>query len=123
MTITEAIGQADRLKPNQYTVEQKIRWLSTLDGKVLAEVFQTHEDNPVESFDGYLNSDPGTQLMIPFPYDEDVYVTYLQAQIDRENGEIAKYNQSISLFNSNFMTFESYWNRNHKPLGGARFRY
>ena len=123
MTIAEAIGQADRLKPNQYTVEQKLRWLSVLDGRVYSEVFSTHENNPLESFDGYLDSKPDTKLLIPFPYDESVYITYLQAQIDRENGEIAKYNQSIKLYNNHFMDFESYWNRTHKPKGGARFLF
>lgn len=123
MTITEAIGQADKLKPNQYTVEQKIRWLSILDGKVFAEVFSTHEGSPVEDFKGYAGSDPGTELLIPFPYDEDVYVSYLQAQIDRENGEIAKYNQTAKLYNNSYMIFENFWNRTHKAIGGARFLF
>lgn len=43
MTITEAIERVDTLKPNQYTDEQKVRWLERLDGQLFLELVCTHE--------------------------------------------------------------------------------
>lgn len=122
MTIAEAISLVDKLKPNQYTEVMKKNWLSKLDGLVFKEVFQTHEDNPVESFEGYEEAGMETELLIPYPYDEDIYNYFLQASMDKENGETAKYNQSITLYNNAFLTFQNYYNRTHKPISsGTRF--
>ena len=122
MTIAEAISLVDKLKPNQYTEDMKKNWLSKLDGLVFREVFQTHEDNPIESFEGYEEAGMETELLIPYPYDEDIYNYFLQASIDKENGETAKYNQSITLYNNAFLTFQNWYNRTHKPISsGTRF--
>lgn len=122
MTIAEAISLVDKLKPNQYTEVMKKNWLSKLDGLVFREVFQTHEDNPLESFEGYEEAGMETELLIPYPYDEDIYNYFLQASIDKENGETAKYNQSITLYNNAFLTFQNWYNRTHKPISsGTRF--
>ena len=37
MTAGEMIALADRLRPNQYTTADKLRWLERLDGQVLSE--------------------------------------------------------------------------------------
>ena len=122
MTIAEAISLVDKLKPNQYTEDMKKKWLSKLDGLVFKEVFQTHEDNPIESFEGYEAAGMETELLIPYPYDEDIYNYFLQASMDKENGETAKYNQSITLYNNAFLTFQNFYNRTHKPISsGPRF--
>ena len=122
MTIAEAISLVDKLKPNQYTEDMKKKWLSKLDGLVFKEVFQTHEDNPIESFEGYEAAGMETELLIPYPYDEDIYNYFLQASMDKENGETAKYNQSITLYNNAFLTFQNFYNRTHKPISsGTRF--
>lgn len=122
MTIAEAITLVDRLKPNQYPETMKKNWLSKLDGLVFKEVFQTHEDNPIESFEGYEEAGMETELLIPYPYDEDIYNYFLQASMDKENGETAKYNQSITLYNNAFLTFQNFYNRTHKPISsGTRF--
>ena len=116
MTIAEAISIVDKLKPNQYAESFKIKWLSKLDGQIFKEVFQTHADSPIESFEGYDNSSTDTELLVPYPFDEDIYNYFLQAQIDKENGETAKYNQSITLYNNAFLTFQNWYNRTHLPL-------
>ena len=123
MTIKEAIDLVDRLKPNQYTENLKIKWLSKLDGQIYKEVFLTHEGNSVENFVGYDEASQETVLLVPYPY-EDIYNYFLQAQIDKENGEIAKYNQSITLYNNAFLSFQNYYNRTHMPLpSGTRFKF
>ena len=124
MTVAEAISIVDKLRPNQYRDTFKIKWLSKLDGLIFKEVFQTHADSPIESFDGYDENAQNTELLVPYPYDEDIYNYFLQAQIDKENGETGKYNQSITLYNNAFLAFQNWYNRTHAPLPSAtRFKF
>lgn len=124
MTISEAISMVDRLKPNQYTESQKIMWLSQLDGKIFLELVSTHADG-AESFEGYTDeTDNDTKLLVDEPYSDDIYNYYLQSMIDRENGEIAKYNQSGTLFNASYLAYANYYNRMHLPLPhGSYFKF
>lgn len=121
MTINDAIAMVDVKKPNQYDTSMKIEWLSKLDGMVFLDVFCTHEGNPAKHFRGYtLDTDADTKLLVPHPYDEDIYNYFLQAQIDSENGEMAKYNVSITLFNDAMKRFQDFWNRTHMPIRKMR---
>lgn len=43
MTIQDALTVADTMRPNRIDDEQKIMWLSQLDGKVWNETISTHE--------------------------------------------------------------------------------
>ena len=43
MTVAEAIALVDALKPNHYTVAQKVGWLNELDGMLHDDVIMTHE--------------------------------------------------------------------------------
>ena len=44
--------------------------------------------------------------------------------IDKENGETAKYNQSITLYNNAFHAFQAWYNRTHLPIPtGQRFLF
>jgi len=117
MTISNAITIIDSVKPNQYTDSEKIRWLNDLDGKIKAEVIDTHESNTEVEFNGYDSTTPDdTKLLVDAPYD-DIYVHWLESRIDYTNGEFAKYNNSISMFNSAIQSFISFYNRTHMPKG------
>lgn len=121
MTIAEAIALVDKFKPNQYDTATKIAWLSLLDGHVQREIIMTHEhDTAAETFAGYTpTTDQTTALLVPYPYDQDLYNYYLQSMIDRENGEAAKYNQSAALYNASWTAYQSYYNRTVAPLPAA----
>ena len=43
MYIIDAIEQVDSLKPNSYKREDKIRWLSEIDGQIYEEVIKKHK--------------------------------------------------------------------------------
>ena len=117
MTIIEAIHQIDSIKPNSYSQSDKIRWLSRLDGKVKNEIINTHEGENKEVFTEYNEQTrTATELLIPHPYDE-VYVLWLEAQMDYANGEYTKYNNSITMFNEAYAQFERFYNRTHMPNG------
>lgn len=122
MTIMGAVNHIDAVKPNGYSQTEKIKWLSTLDGIVKAEIIDTHEGGEGLTFKGYDELTPLTQeMLIPYPYD-DVYIKWLEAQIDYANGEYNKYNNSITVYNKAFSDFEKSYNRTHMPLG-KKFKY
>ena len=117
MTIMDALYRIDELKPNSYSQTQKIKWLSSLDGIVKSEIIDTHEGGEGIVFSGYdENADLSTELLIPAPYD-DIYLRWLEAQIDYTNGEYGKYNNSIVMYNTAYSAFKNHYNRTHMPIG------
>ena len=123
MTISDAITMVDALRPNQYSKDMKIRWLSRLDGMIWQEVIRTHE-GAAETFDGYSSAElESKEMLVAAPYDEDVYNNDLQAMIDRENGEAGKYSQSITLFNAAFVRWRNWYNREHMAKDAGTFRF
>ena len=124
MTIIEAINRVDAVKPNTYSQLEKVKWLSGLDGIIKAEIIDTHEGGEDVTFSGYTDAtDLTTVLLVPAPYDE-VYIRYLEMQIDYANNEYAKYNNSLMMYNSAYNAFEKHYNRDHMPISrGNRFLF
>lgn len=115
MTVGAAIEQVDRLHPNRFSEDEKLQWLSEIDGTIVRELFDTHEDSPLEAeFTGYTMADMGKDLLAPYPYDQ-IYRWYLESQIDFANMEINKYNNSKTMFNSAYLTYTDHYNRTHMP--------
>ena len=122
MKIAEAISKVDALKPNTYTSEDKIEWLSTLDAKVKSQIIDAHEcDDPI-FFYGYDSvCDQETELLVPAPYDE-MYLRWLEAMIDYHNSEDSHYNNAIILFNNAYEGYKKHYTRTHMPIStGNRF--
>lgn len=116
MTIMGAISHIDSIKPNRYTQVEKIKWLSTLDGLIKREIIDTHEGGENVSFAGYDDvSDLTSELLVPAPYD-DMYLKWLETQIDYANGEYNKYNNTAMAFNTVLESYKKYYNRTHKPI-------
>lgn len=117
MTIKECIDIVDNLKPNQYSIKDKVGWLSFIDAIIINDVLKTHEgyDGRYDSFEGYSEDKLSTPLIVPNPYDR-LYTAYLQMKIDSENGETARYNNSAALYNAYMMEYRKYYNKTHMPL-------
>lgn len=121
MTINEAITKLDDLKHNTYSQTNKIEWLSRLDAMVKKFVIDTHEGEEV-TFNGYNDStDVNTELLVNAPFD-DVYLLWMEAQIDYYNGEYEKYNNSIDRFNESYSSYQNHYNRTHMPKG-KKFKF
>ena len=117
MTIIECLDKIDELKPNNYEKNEKIKWLSTLDGLIYNNIIKTHEGSEGVEFNGYDVETPlETKLLVSAPYD-DVYIKWLEAQIDYANGETGKYNNALIAYNDAFSSFERHYNRTHMPKG------
>ena len=122
MTIYEAITRVDGLKFNTYTQEDKILWLSELDGNIKHQILDKHEGGDQIAFGGYgPDTDPETVLLVGAPFDV-VYLRWLEAQIDYHNGEYEKFNASIILYNTALEAFANYYKQTHRPVSrGSRF--
>lgn len=117
MTLIEAINRIDSLKPNGFLQEDKVRWLSNLEGSIKSEIIDKHEGAENVTFNGYNEStNLNTVLLVPAPYD-DVYVRYLEMQMDYTNGEYARFENSVTMYNNAYSAFERHYNRTHMPLG------
>lgn len=124
MTIKECIDIVDNIKPNQYTVADKVNWLTFVDMTIINDVLKTHEgyDGRYDLFEGYSPDKLTASLVVPTPYDR-LYTAYLSMQIDRLNGETAKYNNSASLYNTYLLEYKRYYNKTHMPLDITRKGY
>ncbi len=123
MTAGEVIALADALRPNQYSNDQKLRWLRRLDGQILAELEDSHEPGGAAAAEPLPERyTPETRLRAPFPYDEELYTAYLFCQIDLHNAEIQKYNQSLSLLSAAWRQLADFVNRRRRPRGVRGWR-
>ena len=121
MTIMDALYRIDEVKPNSYSQTEKIKWLSSLDGVIKAEIIDTHEGGEDITFKPYLETELTTSLLVPAPYD-DIYIRWLEAQIDYANGEYGKYQNSMTMYNTAYSSFERWYNRTHMPKGN-KFKF
>lgn len=118
MKVGEAIAQLDSLKHNAFGVEEKVAWLSRVDAMIKKHIIDTHQGAEKVAFDGYQpDRDMGTELLAPEPFDE-LYLHYMEAQVDYHNMEYDGYNQAIGMFKAAYNGFERWYNRNNMPLGG-----
>ena len=122
MKLIDAINGIDSIKPNTYSQQEKIRWISILDGNIKKEIIDTHEGAENITFNGYdNNTDISTELLVPAPYD-DIYIRWLEMQIDYANADLVKYQNSMTLYNNAYSNFEKYYNRNNMPKG-KKFKF
>ena len=123
MTVQDVIARVDELAPNQYSDEQKTRWLSDLDGRIVHEVLMTHEPQwgVMRYFEEY--TDAESDLLLDGPYASDVYENYLLSRIAERNAEIQKYNLYATLFNEAYQSYVNWYNRTHMPKQGKGWRF
>ena len=136
MKAMDLIERVDLLEPNDYGPEQKLRWLTTLDGKAFREVIETHEQSSehvardprvaiggaTDMLPSYVNGDE--ELLIEEPFALDVYYNYLQAMIAAENSETQRYNRRMVMFNAAYQEWTNWYNRTHVPKrAGTYFRF
>lgn len=116
MKIREAIERIDSQKHNTYSQNDKVAWLSRLDSIVKRLIIDTHDGWEEVSFSGYDDkTDLNTEMLVPAPFDE-MYLRWLEAQIDYHNGEYGKYNNAITMYQAAYDGYANYYNRNNMPI-------
>lgn len=115
MTVREVISMVDDVKPNAFDTATKVKWLDGLEGTLASEVFLMA---PAEAIQ--LRLDEGgldRELLISPPYD-DIYELWLEAQIDRANGEYSKYQNTMQFYNARRGDFISWFCQTWDPAQG-----
>lgn len=122
MTLAEVLERIDRERPGESTEEEKLRWLSQVDGQWYREMVLTHEEAEETTFAPYTtDGDKSVALLIAPPYDE-VYIHFLYMQTDQRLGEIERYNNDAALYNQGMLEARQAYNREHMPLQGSSLR-
>ena len=112
VTIEDIIAAVDSLYPNTYERKDKEKWINDVERRVQIEIVDTHENPDIKK---------ENELYVTKPY-TDVYVYYLEAQIDKHNTEYDRYSNHMSLFNSTYQDYAAYYNRTHMPIDHGRFK-
>lgn len=124
MTCAEIIARVDNLEPNQYGSAQKLEWLSNLDSVILDECIMTHKraENEFMINTGDCPPPPyrsvDCTLLVPDRYGVELYSSYLQMMIAKENSERARFNDERNIYLTKLQEFYDYYNRTHRPLTG-----
>lgn len=116
MTIKEAIRRTDLAKPNAFEEEVKFAWLISLEGQLASDVFLMAPEE-TEQFNYPYPEGLTVETLVEFPYDE-LYVLYLEAKIDAENGEYSKYQNSLQLYNNAYGNFLRWFAGLYDPAQG-----
>ena len=127
MTAMDIINRLDLMEPNDYSPEQKLKWLSSLDGKIFNDVILTHElPEGSEALKPPVYVNGNEELIIPEPHGTDVYYYYLQSMISSENNETQRFSNRRMLYNNAYQEWVNFYNRTHMPrqaCGGNRFKF
>ncbi len=115
MTMMDAIRESDRLRPNSFPAEDKLRWLDRLDRRLREEIHAQHEGT-APSLPAFSPEDLTRELLVGAPYDE-LYIHWLCAQMDYYNGELDSFNAANTMFEAVFRQFRNAYHRAHLPLG------
>lgn len=127
-TYVEIISRTDELKPNTYSIGQKMRWLNILEQQIKQKVIDTHERHPEESevvifsYSENIEEHGDDSLLVPEAYDI-LYVYHLFAQIDFANSEYERFNNSNAMYEAAYREYANWYNRTHKPLSASNIYY
>ncbi len=71
------------------------------------------------TFDGYDTTDEDTELIVGEPYAE-MYVRWLEAQMDYSNMEYDAFNNCNAVFESIYSSFRNAYNQSHIPVSSRQ---
>ena len=114
-TFKEIIARVDEIKPNAFSENLKLNWLTGLNGKIAADVFLMDIAEIRELPHGAEAID--CKPLIGFPHEE-VYDEYLAAKIDAANGEASEYQNRMQIYDAYYMNFVIWFKSIYDPVQG-----
>lgn len=117
MTISKAIQYVDTNRPNAFSNEDKVNWLSELDAEIAGNIM--HMSNAdLQNFQYDAEDDMDSELLITFPHDK-IYPQFLMARIDEMNGEYNRFANSSVLYNASYNDFVRWFLETWDPVQGC----
>lgn len=122
MTVGDAIRFVDTIKPNAFPDEAKILWLSQLEGKLAGDVFLMAPAE-IRKFDysQLAKTKAKAKVLLVDPPHDNLYTEWLKAQIDHENGEYSKYQNTMQMFNERYNEFVAWFAGIYRPADSYYF--
>ena len=117
MTVQQCIEFVDEIRPNAFSVEAKMAWLSQVEGKIASEIFLMA---PAELWQFQYKTaleDGDKELLVDPPYD-DIYVAFLTAKVDSKNGEFNRLSTAAQSFNRLWNEFAAFIGNRYDPGAG-----
>lgn len=111
MTPYRAVRQADRMRPNDLSMEDKIGFVYELEGRIAQMM---GKKAPVNLYDEGIGEDEYPPLLVKAPHDE-VYKLYVAAKIDLYNEEGNLYENDMAAANAVISEIQAKWRREHMP--------
>ena len=118
MKVGEMIAQFDLHAPNVVEQDEKIRWLSRIDGMVFNELIETHEGGHENDFEGYSQGAEGCNLLIDDNHC-DVYLFYMDMRLYYHLGESTRYNNAKAQFDECYAAYSRWYHKHHTPKRSA----
>lgn len=110
MTADSIISRVDEIKPNSFTQEQKLDFISELDSHLFDDIIKPYNPDATE-FVPYTSV---SQDVIASDRYKDMYVFYIEAKIDFNNKENTDFNNDMVMYNNAYMEFNKAYIRNHR---------
>ena len=107
MTIETCMHLVDTVMPNNLPETVKLRFLGEIEGKVRVELLG-EDPGMVAVLDSSTPVD--TELAVPHPYDQ-LYWLYLLAMMDYVSGDLARYENTATLFNAAYQNYGKWLKR------------
>ena len=120
MILQQLLSQIAEIKPNQYSDDILIRWVSDVDGLIINEIVKWHEGCDSLAHGPYTAQDMQTKLLVDDPYSK-LYMQYLSAMIDYYNGDFGRFNNDMVMYNASLSEFADWFNREHMPVQNTLF--
>lgn len=116
MTPNKAIERVNSVSVDVYSDENKLQWISELDGMVRRTVFQETEYEPYK-----YPEDMDKELLVPAPFDG-VYETYIMTKVAFHNQEWKKYNNMAVTFHSTLDDYRKAYIRENRPKSSGNIK-
>lgn len=122
MTLAEVLERIDRERPGESTEEEKLRWLSQVDGQWYREMVLTLEGAEETSLCALHHGRGQERGGADRAALRRGVHHFLYMQTDQRLGEIDRYNNDAALYNQGMLEARQAYNREHMPLQGSRLR-
>lgn len=112
MKLKEASDFVQRVKPHAFSHDDVVQWINEVEGYVQSEVFLWDVAHNCVRYEWDRNED--TELLVKPPHDK-LYLSYLKAKIDFNNGEYDRYANSMAMYNADLVEFEAWFTETYHP--------
>ena len=117
MTVKQCVQYVDEVKPNAFSTEAKITWVSQIEGRIASEIFLMAPAELRQFIYRTVLEDGDKELLLDPPYD-DIYTAYLTAKVDSKNGEFNRLSTAAQAFNRLWDEFSAYIANQYDPAAG-----